>query len=249
MGSARSGSTFHKDPNSTSAWNAAIQGRKLWVMLPPHITPPGVGTDEEESEVTSPVSVAEWVISGFFNDSTKIDECLIGITFPGECMYVPSGWWHTVINIDDSIAITQNFVPKSKLAEVLNFLKNKPKQISGFRLKEIKQCLDFIAKDSSDEVLTRYLEAFNLLTIDLEEDCGELQDLPDMPIFEIFKQLLNNNGKGEILNDALEKLQKIELKNYERETGKSKAWEKLTEPTNSGTATFSFNFDEESDSE
>ena len=41
--------------------------------------------------------------------------------FPGECMYVPSGWWHTVINIDDSIAITQNFVPKSKLAEVLNF--------------------------------------------------------------------------------------------------------------------------------
>ena len=57
----------------------------------------------------------------FFNDSTKIDECLIGITFPGECMYVPSGWWHTVINIDDSIAITQNFVPKSKLAEVLNF--------------------------------------------------------------------------------------------------------------------------------
>ena len=97
--------------------------------------------------------------------------------------------------------------------------------------------------------MTRYLEAFNLLTVDLEEDCGELQDLPDMPIFEIFKQLLNNNGKGEILNDALEKLQKIELKNYERETGKSKAWEKLTEPTNSGTATFSFNFDEESDSE
>ena len=36
----------------------------------------------------------------------------------------------------------------------------------------------------------------------------------------------------------MEKLQKIELKNYERETGKSKAWEKLTEPTNSGTATF-----------
>lgn len=249
MGSARSGSTFHKDPNSTSAWNAAIQGRKLWVMLPPHITPPGVGTDEEQSEVTSPVSVTEWVISGFFNDSTKIDECLIGITFPGECMYVPSGWWHTVINIDDSIAITQNFVPKSKLAQVLNFLKNKPKQISGFRLKEIKQCLACIAKDSGDEVLIECLKAFNLLTVDLNEDCGELQDLPDMPIFEIFKQLLSNNGKEDILNDALEKLKKIELKNYERETGKSRAWEKLTEPANSETATFSFNFDEVSDSE
>lgn len=31
------------------------------------------------------------------------------------------------------IALTQNFVPKSHLADVLSFLKNKPDQVTGFK--------------------------------------------------------------------------------------------------------------------
>lgn len=260
MGSARSGSTFHKDPNSTSAWNVAIQGRKLWIMLPPNVQPPGVSTDDEESEVTSPVGIAEWVISGFYNDSVRLDEVQIGVTFPGECMYVPAGWWHSVINIDDSIAITQNFVPQSKLPHVLNFFKNKPKQISGFRIKQVKQCLDLLVKKSTeDEGLLNYVEQLNnklnnklglngetVMMIDDEEDCGEITDLPQLPIFEIFKQLLVNDGKEEMVNDALQTVQRWEEKAYMNETGRSKAWEKLTEVNE--TSAFSFGFSE-SDSE
>jgi hypothetical protein len=38
-----------------------------------------------------------------------------------------------VVNLDASIAITQNFVPRSHLAGVLSFLKDKTDQISGFK--------------------------------------------------------------------------------------------------------------------
>lgn len=30
-----------QDPNSTSAWNGVVSGRKKWILYPPHITPPG----------------------------------------------------------------------------------------------------------------------------------------------------------------------------------------------------------------
>ncbi|ODV80012.1 Clavaminate synthase-like protein [Suhomyces tanzawaensis NRRL Y-17324] len=264
VGPKRSGSTFHKDPNYTSAWNTALTGRKLWVMLPPDITPPGVGTDEEESEVTSPVGIAEWVMSGFFNDSLKIDECLIGVTFPGECMYVPSGWWHSVINLDDSVALTQNFVPSSKLPNALNFLKNKLAQISGFRPRNVKNVLEHVLdhlkekgiEKSEITKLQEYRDKFETLNLGdrlANEDCGEIAELPPMPIFELFQVLLKLNGKQQELQEGLEKLKKIERKARELREGRSEAWEKLTKVEQEGDApkafSFGFSFDEESSDE
>lgn len=37
-----------------------------------------------------------------------------------------------MVNLSPSIAITQNFVPRAHLANVLDFLKTKPDQVSGF---------------------------------------------------------------------------------------------------------------------
>ncbi|KIY99244.1 F-box protein [Monoraphidium neglectum] len=42
IGPRRSGSSFHVDPNATSAWNAVITGAKKWILYPPGCTPPGV---------------------------------------------------------------------------------------------------------------------------------------------------------------------------------------------------------------
>lgn len=152
VGPARSGSTFHKDPNATSAWNAVIRGSKYWIMFPSHPNsppPPGVFVSEDQSEVTSPLSIAEWLL-GFHAIARATPGCKEGVCTAGEVLHVPSGWWHLVVNLDASIAITQNFVPEKHLVNVLDFLKNKPEQVSGFS-KEVKNPYDLFVQRMRDQ--------------------------------------------------------------------------------------------------
>lgn len=134
VGPARSGSTFHQDPNATSAWNAVIRGSKYWIMfrasptIPP---PPGVFVSEDKSEVTSPLSIAEWLL-GYHAEARQTPGCVEGICREGEVLHVPSGWYHLVLNLEPSIALTQNFVPRSRIGAVLQFLRDQKQSISGF---------------------------------------------------------------------------------------------------------------------
>ncbi|KAF8610119.1 Clavaminate synthase-like protein [Ceratobasidium sp. AG-I] len=141
VGPERSGSTFHKDPNATSAWNAVITGSKGWVMFPPDTCPPGVYVSEDEAEVTSPLSLAEWFMSYFdaawaeYGPNSHSDnrgKMKVGICNAGEIVYVPSGWWHLVVNLEASVAVTQNFASEHELVNVLRFMRDKPDQISGW---------------------------------------------------------------------------------------------------------------------
>lgn len=131
IGPERSGSTFHKDPNATSAWNAVIRGSKYWITFPGSILPPGVFVSEDQSEVTSPLSIAEWLLT-FHEEARRMGGCIEGICHEGEVLHVPSGWWHLVVNLESAIAITQNFIPRSHLKSALDFLEKKANQVSGF---------------------------------------------------------------------------------------------------------------------
>ncbi|OAP59861.1 hypothetical protein AYL99_04863 [Fonsecaea erecta] len=131
VGPERSGSTFHKDPNATSAWNAIIRGSKYWIMFPSSILPPGVYMSEDQSEVTSPLSIAEWMLS-YHAEARRTSGCLEGICREGEVLHVPSGWWHLVVNLEHAIAITQNFVPRAHVRSTIRFLRDRADQVSGF---------------------------------------------------------------------------------------------------------------------
>lgn len=68
-------------------------------------------------------------------DPSLRNKMLEGICETGQVFYVPSGWWHLVVNLESSIAVTQNFVSPANLPGVLYFLKHRPDQVSGFKLK------------------------------------------------------------------------------------------------------------------
>jgi hypothetical protein len=140
MGPKRSGSVFHIDPNATHAWNACIAGRKRWILYPPGITPPGIYPSADGDEVALPLSVGDWLVQYWKEHrdqcrkrppSERPLECTVG---PGDVMFIPHGWWHMVINLDDhNIAITHNYVSRNNLGNVLKFITDKNDQVSGCR--------------------------------------------------------------------------------------------------------------------
>ncbi len=141
IGPKRSFSNFHIDPNATHAWNAPIIGRKRWIFYPPGVNPPGVFPSPNGDDVVMPISLGEWFLTHYNDhvrqrsnpDVTKRPlECT---AYPGDILFVPHGYWHSVLNLDDgmSVALTQNYVSASNLPDVLRFLKTKQQQISGCR--------------------------------------------------------------------------------------------------------------------
>eukprot|EP00808_Paulinella_micropora_P020632 g16778.t1 len=125
VGPKGSGSSFHKDPNITSAWNGLVVGRKKWIMFPPDVVPPGCFPSPDNEDVTTPLSLYEW-FHNFY--STRNDVMPLGrvcyecIQKPGEMVFIPTGWWHMAINLEMSVAVTQNFVSPRNLTKILDFL-------------------------------------------------------------------------------------------------------------------------------
>lgn len=106
-GPAGSGVPFHTDPRGTSAWNSIIYGSKRWGLYPPNIHPPGVGPDDDEY-YNAPTALKWWlqVYPKIEDQKLKPLECHLNA---GETIFVPSGWWHSVYNTDETMAVTHNF--------------------------------------------------------------------------------------------------------------------------------------------
>jgi histone arginine demethylase JMJD6 len=119
IGPQRSGTCVHIDPLATSAWNTLIVGKKRWVLFPPHVPKSvvkgnGLVRDEEDDEA---VHYFSFILPRIKRKATLMgglpkyaNFCCFEFTQnPGETVYVPHGWWHAVLNLTDTVAVTQNF--------------------------------------------------------------------------------------------------------------------------------------------
>lgn len=126
------------------------------MLLPPNVTPPGVYISEDGSSITAPLSIMEWLIN-FWDETVRLHgrqgdgTLFIEVCSAGETVVVPAGWKHLVINLSESVAFTQNFAGRAELPMVLDMFKNRPEQISGFRLGKTRAAMGRIAVEQDDE--------------------------------------------------------------------------------------------------
>ena len=119
IGPERSGSSLHIDPLATSAWNTLLVGVKRWVLFPPSAPKALVKGDylkqrgEDNEASTYFIRILPRIKE---EERRRVREGgeLLGMRevmqYPGETIFVPGGWWHAVLNLSDTIAVTQNYV-------------------------------------------------------------------------------------------------------------------------------------------
>ncbi|KDD76435.1 hypothetical protein H632_c227p3, partial [Helicosporidium sp. ATCC 50920] len=154
LGPERSGTGVHQDPLATSAWNALLRGRKRWALLPPEtprelVRPPGEPDREactwfrrvwpmldrmaREDEATIGLDSGR-SSAGRLRPSRAPLTMLNFVQHPGDTVFVPGKWWHAVLNLDFTVAITHNFASSAGFDEVWRHAKKgRPKMALRWR--------------------------------------------------------------------------------------------------------------------
>lgn len=119
IGPERSGSTLHQDPLATNAWNTLLSGKKRWVLFPPHVPKSiakgrgliGKDEDDEASHYFMNILPRIKRKADAMKDCEEYRDfaCYEFTQHAGETVFVPHDWWHAVVNLTDTVGVTQNY--------------------------------------------------------------------------------------------------------------------------------------------
>lgn len=105
VGPKHSWTPLHRDVFCSNSWSANVVGRKLWLLFPPDVVPCLVNDkgcvynvlSEEQSEAFPEIGRA-------------LKKCRVVWQEAGEAIFVPSGWYHQVHNLEDTVSINHNWM-------------------------------------------------------------------------------------------------------------------------------------------
>jgi len=124
VGGAGSGARMHVDPIETSAWNLVVEGQKHWVLLPPDAKPLS-SEGRDEGALIAP-GAALWFHNvkqdGSLSRRLHMAAAMEVRHSAGDLLFVPNGWWHCTLNLEPTVAYTENCIIEANLPEVQKVL-------------------------------------------------------------------------------------------------------------------------------
>jgi histone arginine demethylase JMJD6 len=136
VGVKRSGTPIHDHP-LTVAWNALLVGCKLWCCLPPDVDERLLllNLHDDDDNADFDLSALEW-----FRQCGKLPESAkIIVQRPGEVVYLPAGWFHVVLNVETSTAISVSLALRRDLRVVLPLLMESDEDFSTFWIDRLRE--------------------------------------------------------------------------------------------------------------
>ena len=109
FGGSRTWTPFHVDVLHSYSWSVNVIGRKLWYFLDPAFL-----TDEEKLNPIKDIRTSDRL----FNHCVKVEQS------SGEAIFVPSGWYHQVFNLEPTISINHNWFNAFNVYLVLDHLRS-----------------------------------------------------------------------------------------------------------------------------
>ncbi|CAH8465322.1 unnamed protein product [Heterobilharzia americana] len=118
LGSEGTWTPFHADVYRSFSWSANILGHKRWWIFPPG----------EEKKLSLPNGKIPCDIRPIITNREDVEYYVVD-QYSGQVIFIPSGWYHQVVNITDSISINHNWFNATNVSYVWDHLKDQLKAI------------------------------------------------------------------------------------------------------------------------
>ncbi|CDI98343.1 JmjC domain containing protein 4 [Echinococcus multilocularis] len=140
---------LHTDVHCSYSWSANIVGRKRWWVFPP---------GEENKLIVShggqlPSDISQCDFADPGTQDSDLPRCYVFDQQPGEMFFVPSGWYHQVLNLTDCISINNNWLNACNVTLVWRHLQAQLREVK-------KSCSDVESTPGWDDACQECLKAW-----------------------------------------------------------------------------------------
>lgn len=138
MGPKNSWTPFHADVFNSYSWSANVCGQKRWLLFPPG----------EENYLRDDLNNLPYDILTSNYKNRRYFEVTQNA---GDVIFVPSGWYHQVWNLDDTISINHNWINGCNVENMFDSMMATLKDVQ----KEIEDCKEMDGFEQQCQVILK----------------------------------------------------------------------------------------------